>query len=269
LSSIILGNRCGHDPKNPAWVKLLEEQNFGNGYTKFRKDAARSFCRSFYKYPARYPTLMAAYRRKRDKLSSKQMRSELRDSICCTVVIMLESIDLLTLRIGIPYDDEFDYMKRSIMYKRAKDRGISKDRINSAIQVLDKAGLISVKRRSKFNLSKDRYQGFTSAVRFAEAFFMKLDLYTKLKGIRKHKANKQSPNAKRVSSKEIREAADSILTATAIQRKMSGNKKAASSEPPPDIGSRFKNDRERWKHIQDMIDKGIPPEQAKNIASKM
>lgn len=263
------GNGCGHDPENPAWIQLVKDPDFLRELgrrPKITRETVREFTRLWWNNPRRFRTLHAA------NGSPKQTRSEIRDAQCIVMALVVMYCDFLSFRVGIPYKTHFDYMDRRILYARAARYGISKERVDESLQQFEKAGYITLHRRSEYDPDADRYTGKSSVIRFTEGFFALLGQGKRLKIIRRWKSEHRDEQELTPRAGYMTEAhGEAAVAHQAIKARFGislggrdRRRKPRQGEPPPPA----RPDLDLAAYTQRLIDSGIDPKTAAVIAER-
>ncbi|MGZ8212872.1 MAG: replication protein RepA [Methylosarcina sp.] len=126
------GNSCGHNPDSPRWFEPPQQHTRPKIIGK-----ALSEIRRYYREPAAtIPSLNLA------NGSDRQQRSERREACLSVLSCLLHYLDLATLRVGIPQNDQ-SFQGISMPFIAEKS-GLTQRRAERAIADLVKAGLIKV-----------------------------------------------------------------------------------------------------------------------------
>jgi hypothetical protein len=133
--TLLLGNRCGHDPRAPQLRPAVCPKEGKGGLPPLLRLAVEKLA-EYYKNPDLLPTLNAANR------SSRRQKSERREACVRVMSTLLHRMDIGTLRVGVPRGDGsfYDYSLEQI----AEAAGLGLKRATRAFADLKTAGLITL-----------------------------------------------------------------------------------------------------------------------------
>ncbi len=164
LNSVIAGNRCDHDPKNPQLTPCQPIRKGKGGLPRILSLAAER-AKAWYKHPQKCPLLCTK--------SSRKTRSERREAYQIIIETLLIHLDLASLCVGTPtLDNGFIDVDMKTIVKTA---GIGQRRCERAIAQLKKAGLVEVKQPRKLNFQGE-YMGCRAIRVVTTTFFEWLGL---------------------------------------------------------------------------------------------
>lgn len=125
------GNYCGHDPQNPQLsLAIPAPENAPKILSLLRERLPDYFDR-----PSAIPSLNFA------NGSTRQQRSERRESCIRVISVLLKYTDIASLRVGVPTADGFMGLTFTLL---AKHCGMGLKRLERAVADLKKAGLLTV-----------------------------------------------------------------------------------------------------------------------------
>lgn len=125
------GNYCGHDPESPQLsLAIAAPENAPKILSQLRERLPEFFDR-----PTIIPSLNFA------NGSTRQQRSERRESCIRVISVLLKFTDLASLRVGVPTADGFMGLTFPLL---AKHCGMGIKRLERAVADLKKAGLLTV-----------------------------------------------------------------------------------------------------------------------------
>lgn len=130
----MLGNRCGHNPENP--VRFSAPANHA-AHPRIIQTVIDRFSK-YFDSPSLCPALNSA------NASTRQQRSERRESCTLVMAAILHYTDLITLRVGIPNKNSTNGMSGITVEYIASICNIGERRTERAIRDLKTAGLITV-----------------------------------------------------------------------------------------------------------------------------
>lgn len=126
------GNRCGHDPRAPRWFEP-PPHHAAHPRILTKLQAA---VRAYFADPRVLPSLNAA------NGSLRQQRSERREACLDLLGALIHYLDLVTLRVGIPHDDDtFSGLTLDFLAEKA---GLGVRRAERACRDLYRAGLVNI-----------------------------------------------------------------------------------------------------------------------------
>ncbi len=139
IQVLLLGNRCGHDPKAPRFYATPIHH-------KLRPTLLESIKKSLktvYNSPKQFVNKLVTFHK-----NNRQVRSERREAVTAVAQVIAEHVDLGSLKVGIPHKSGFQSL--SLEYF-AKQTGFTFLRIQRAIKELEEGGYLDVSRQFKKN----------------------------------------------------------------------------------------------------------------------
>lgn len=182
--AVIFGNRCGHDPACPRWFEP-PPHHAPHPKILVKLQAA---VRAYFADPTVLPSLNAA------NGSARQQRSERREACLALLGALVHSLDLVTLRVGIPQaDGSFKGLSLEFLAERA---GLGLRRAERACRDLRKAGLVEVYPIAQ-KTEGDRYKGLPAIRRLPVSLFKVFGLNKWLQHERDKAAHRQRRQRRR------------------------------------------------------------------------
>lgn len=135
MTVLLNGNRCGHDPRAPQLQPTIRPKTGKGGLPPLLRLAVEKLG-EYFTNPDLLPTLNAANK------SSRQQRTERRESCMRVLSALLHRMDIGSLRVGVPRSDGsfYDYSIDQI----SQAAGLGLKRTKRAITDLKRAGLITI-----------------------------------------------------------------------------------------------------------------------------
>ena len=204
-----IGNRCGHNPKQPQLHPANPIRKGKGGLPRILSLAAER-AKAWYYYPRKCKLLQAKPHRK--------TRSERREACQVVIETILSHLDLASLCLGTPTLENgfIDIDMRTIV----RDSGMSQRRCERAIALLKEAGFMKVKQPRTVNDQGD-YVGLRAIRVVTTAFFEFLNLGPMLQRERA-----------RATERLQRRAAKAHRKVSDLMRRLTGGLKRAFSFKP-------------------------------------
>jgi len=239
------GNRCGHHPATPRYFALAPgDKRLSHTFLV----AVTVAVTAFYDDPTLFPLLNAANHSK----SSRQMRSEARESCVAVVQCLVMHMCIRTMRVGSPgKGGRFSGITEDDL---ARLTGLSIWRVHRAIIYLKRAGIVSVHQTYEDVGFKD-FRGRAAIRVISPAFFVLIGLDFWLADERGRATKKEKTRAtKKQAKKKIMDVASMKMAAKALAEKMRGRRRStrkASESPttPAESGSGKAMSRGRAKML--------------------
>ena len=143
---ILPGNRCGHDPKNPALTPAVPIRKGKGGLPRILSLAAER-AKEWYFHPQKCPPLQSHPHR--------QTRSERREACQIVLETVLSHLDLASMCLGTPTSS--DGFVDVDMKTLVRDSGIGQRRCERAIALFKQAGFMKVTQPRKQNAEGDYF----------------------------------------------------------------------------------------------------------------
>ncbi|ADE16985.1 conserved hypothetical protein (plasmid) [Nitrosococcus halophilus Nc 4] len=238
------GNGCGHNPANPRWFSPPENH----------KERPRILCklsekiRAYYHDPeAILPSLNLA------NGSDRKQRSERREACLQVLSCLTHYLDLVTLRVGIPWEDgSFSGIG---MERIAALCGIGLRRAERAIHDLVAAGIITVHPIAKQSGFAE-YSGYPAIRTISASLFKAFGLSNWLR----HERDKASKRQRRQKRKEEPIGRLELVIKAAEAKEEQHNQTQTPEETKPQKTSPSQDPRSVIAHIKEIIiGKSRPP----------
>lgn len=181
---IRIGNRCGHDPKHPRLVSVLNPHrveewdpdaldDFGHhrkSHFYYEVDHALD---DFYWFPKVLPRLGMHYKDEK----TYRRRSEAREADVAVLKCFVHHLELSSRRFGYPARGGFVYYDIKFIMKKT---GLSESRVKRSIKRLKAAGYIERERRWT-EREFGKFKALTTSTKLADVLFSDLGLTDKLR----------------------------------------------------------------------------------------
>ena len=223
------GNFCGHDPRNPH-LELVKPVKKGPGGLPRILTLCMEKLRGFYDAPRKtLPSLDLA------NGSSRQMRSERRESSVLVGQALISRMDLETMKVGTPTPSGFlNYTLAAI----AKDTGLSRKRVSRVMTDFKAGNLVTVTEIRK-QLADGSWRAIAAVKRVSQHLFEALGLATMLK--------RERENARR--RREARQ----------LEAERAPASQAAKGRLVLVLGSLFQKRTQRRRQLNDSPSRSPPP----------
>lgn len=186
------GNFCGHSPENPL-LTLRVPAKVGTGGIPRVITLLMERMIKFYSKPRKtIPSLDLA------NGSSRQMRSERREACLCLLASLLKSMDLTSLRVGVPGKEGFRSLTLDFL---AKQTNMSMRRCERALKDLKKSGIVSVN-QPRQKISRDKWIGLAAVKAISKQLFASFGLAEMLR-LEREKSSKRLKQKSQQWQKEI------------------------------------------------------------------
>ncbi len=200
------GNRCGHNPVMPCLEPLKPP-------SRNLPPIILQVCDRFQQYydtPQMLPLLNAA------NGSLRRQRSERREAVVVTFLLLMKYYNLLTGRSEIP--TRSGHLGLTVAWI-AEQAGLGVKRTFRAMKDLQAAGLIKVKQRSK--LTDQGYRGVAAIKMVTDHIFRSFGLLDELKRQVRYKENELARKTQRIIDEANPSAAEHGRLLEALRRKIS------------------------------------------------
>jgi hypothetical protein len=226
---MILGNRCGHDPRAPQLRPVVCPKEGKGGLPPLLRLAAEKLV-EYYNGPDLFPTLNAANR------SSRLQRSERRESCMQLLTALIHRMDIRTLRVGVPRGDYsfYDYTVEQL----AEFTGLGLKRAKRALGDLKRAGLVTVQQVRK-KAEDGSFKSRAAVKTICRSLFAALGLGAMFNREHEKRAKRQR--------KSKRSQARESISAMSIMQQIAGGVKPATS------GTHAKLDENRRRQELDLM----------------
>jgi hypothetical protein len=197
---IILGNRCGHVPNDPRFY--LRPENSKTRPSILENAIER--LKDVYRRPKKFFRKLATFHP-----HNRQKRSERREAIASISQVLLNYLELSTLRVGFYAETKFINLDLEYIAKKA---GLNFIRGKRAIADLVKAGYIKVSRQ--FDKKEDgTFKGKPSIREISVQFFIDLGIdVQKLFYTREWKRKKQEKLFQKKAQKKMRDMMQAVAS---------------------------------------------------------
>jgi hypothetical protein len=196
---LLQGNRCGHLPSEPRWFEPPKQHTRPKIISK-----AIGEIRRYYRQPASViPSLNLA------NDSTRQQRSERREACLSVLGCLLHYLDLTTLRVGIPQQNQ-SFQGISMLFI-AEKCDLTLKRTERAAADLVKSGLITVYPLCE-KLSDTVYKGYAAIRTISTKLFTIFGMGGRLKFERDRAADRQRKRLKKEDTKS-KAKVDLLITA--------------------------------------------------------
>ncbi len=192
------GNFCGHNPSSPQ-KDILKPIKTGKGGLPRVLSLAKERLAEYFSRPALFPTLNGANQ------SSRQQRSERRESCILVLEGLLKFCDVVSLRVGIPTKDGWKNITVDFLVSHI---GLTKRRVERALKDLKTSGILRVKQPRTTN-GEGQIRGLPALRVLSSHFFAALGLGTILKmEQKKAKKRRKASQNEQEKSKQTRTEAE-------------------------------------------------------------